>query len=69
MEVRLILDGNEKNGVRENKLKTFYWNFTKNEKKYRPAYMLVYYSIINYLIWRSDIFFKVFVASIIKTTV
>ena len=37
MEVRfdykkLILDGNEKKAVRENKLKTFNLNFTKNKK-------------------------------------
>ena len=45
MEVRLdskklILDENEKRVVRENKLKTFYLNFIKNKKYYRPSYML-----------------------------
>ena len=29
---KLILDRNEKNVVRENKFRTFYFNFTKNKK-------------------------------------
>ena len=37
---KLVLDGNKKKVVRENKLKTFYLNFTKNKKEYIPFGML-----------------------------
>ena len=47
--------------VRETMLKTFYLNFTKNEKKeYRPVYLQVCYSINNHLILSGLTFFQSF---------